>query len=84
MSLSIDYVRRCEPLKCRFFKRDRGSSSKNVCMAEMAILGEAGDTYCPADSEAIDVCLSEAAFKNCNRFQWVEREKDKETLKNSF
>jgi hypothetical protein len=53
-------------------------------MAEMAILGEAGDTYCLADSEAIDVCLSEAAFKNCTRFQWVEREKDKETLKHSF
>ncbi len=53
-------------------------------MAEVAILGEAGDTYNPADSEAMDVCLSEADFKNCNRFQWVEREKDKESLKNSF
>jgi hypothetical protein len=53
-------------------------------MAEIAILGEAGDTYNPADSEAIDVCLSEAEFKKCDKFQWVEREKDKETLKGSF
>ena len=53
-------------------------------MAEMAIMGEAGDTYSPADSEAIDVCLSEAEFKKCNKFQWVERERDKEILKSSF
>jgi hypothetical protein len=84
MSLPIDYVRRGEALKCRFFKREKGSSNKNVCMAEFAILGEAGDTYNPADSEAIDVCLSEVEFKKCNKFQWVEREKDKETLKSSF
>jgi hypothetical protein len=84
MSLAIDYVRRCEPLKCRFFKREKNSPVKNICMAEMAILGEAGDTYNPTDSEAIDVCLSDSAFKTCNRFQWVEREKDKETLKSSF
>ena len=62
-------------MKCRFFKRDRGSSSKNVCMAEMAILGEAGDTYCPADSEAIDICLSEVEFKNCNRFNGLNAKK---------
>jgi hypothetical protein len=71
-------------MKCRFYKREKNAACKNVCMAEMAVLGEAGDTYCVADSEVIDVCLSEAAFKDCSRFQWVEREKDKETLKHSF
>jgi hypothetical protein len=53
-------------------------------MAEMAILGDAGDTYSPSDDEVYDLCLSEDGFKNCSRFQWVEREKDKETLKHNF
>jgi len=70
-------------LKCRFFKREKGEVNKNLCMAEMAILGDAGDTYVPSDDEVFDICLSES-FKNCSRFQWVEREKDKETLKHNF
>jgi len=71
-------------LKCRFYKREKGEVSKNLCMAEIAILGDAGDTYAPSDDEVYDLCLSEEGFKNCSRFQWVEREKDKETLKHNF
>lgn len=71
-------------MRCKFYKREKDDSCRNVCMADMAILGEAGDTHCLCDSEVIDVCLSEVDFRKCDRFQWVEREKDKETLKNSF
>jgi len=53
-------------------------------MAEMAVLGVAGETYVPSTDEVFDYCLSDGGFKNCFRFQWVEREKDKETLKHTF
>jgi hypothetical protein len=53
-------------------------------MAEMAILGVAGEARTLSDVEVIDVCLSDESFKDCNRFQWVEREKDKEILKSTF
>ena len=53
-------------------------------MAEVAIMGDAGDPYLPSDNEVIDVCLSEDDFKKCSRFQWVEREKDKETLRRTY
>jgi len=52
-------------------------------MAEVAIMGDAGDAYLPSDNEVIDVCLTEC-FKNCTRFQWVEREKDKEILRHTY
>jgi len=71
-------------LRCRFYKREKGEVNKNLCMAEMAILGEAGDTYTPSSDEVFDFCVSEGNFKNCSRFQWVEREKDKELLKHNF
>lgn len=53
-------------------------------MADVAILGVAGEPRTLTDVEVIDVCLSEDGFKNCSRFQWVEREKDKELLRHSF
>lgn len=53
-------------------------------MAEMAILGVAGEARTLSDVEVIDICLSDEGFKNCSRFQWVEREKDKETLRSTF
>jgi hypothetical protein len=53
-------------------------------MAEMAILGVAGEARMLSDVEVIDVCLSDDEFRNCSRFQWVEREKDKELLKHTF
>jgi hypothetical protein len=71
-------------LKCRFYKREKGEVKKNLCMAEVAIMGDAGDPYLPSDNEVIDVCLSEDGFKNCTRFQWVEREKDKEMLRRTY
>jgi len=71
-------------LKCKYYKTEKGETRKNLCMAEMAVLGVAGETHVISDAEVIDVCLSEAAFRNCSRFQWVEREKDKETLKNTY
>lgn len=71
-------------MKCRFYKKEKGEVRKNLCMAEMAVLGVAGETQILSDTEVIDVCLAEDAFRNCSRFQWVEREKDKETLKNTF
>jgi len=52
-------------------------------MAELAILGEAGDPCTLSADEALDCCVSEE-FRNCSRFQWVEREKDKEILKSTF
>jgi len=71
-------------LKCRFYKKEKGEVRRNLCMAEMAVLGVAGETQILSDTEVIDVCLAEDAFRNCSRFQWVEREKDKEMLKNTF
>jgi hypothetical protein len=52
-------------------------------MAELAILGEAGDPCTLSSDEVVDCCLTED-FRNCNRFQWVEREKDKVILRNEF
>jgi len=70
-------------LKCLYFKREKGEIRKNLCMSELAILGVAGDPYYPSDDEVFEFCLSESNnFKNCPRLKWVEREKDKETLKN--
>ncbi len=71
-------------MKCRFYKRENGEVKTNLCMAEMAVLGVAGDTRTLSDTEVIDICLADDAFRNCPRFQWVEREKDKEMLKNTF
>jgi len=71
-------------LKCRFYKQEKGEIRKNLCMAEMAILGVAGEARTLSDVEVIDICLSDEGFKNCSRFQWVEREKDKETLRSTF
>ncbi len=71
-------------MKCRFYKREKGQVKKNLCMADVAILGVAGEPRTLTDVEVIDVCLSEDGFKNCSRFQWVEREKDKELLRHSF
>lgn len=71
-------------MKCRYFKKEKGEVKKNLCMAEMAVLGVAGETYVPSTDEVFDYCLSDGGFKNCFRFQWVEREKDKETLKHTF
>lgn len=72
-------------MKCRFFKREKKDDNcKNLCMAEIAIMGDAGDKYCPSDTEVIEVCLAEDNFKNCTRFQWVEREKDKEMLRRTY
>jgi hypothetical protein len=53
-------------------------------MAEVATLGVAGDPYAPSNDEVIDFCLSDGGFKECQRFKWVEREKDKEKLKHMF
>jgi hypothetical protein len=71
-------------LKCLYFKRENGEVKKNLCMAEVAILGVAGDAYDLSVDEVVDRCLSQEAFKNCSRFKWVIREKDKEALKCSF
>lgn len=71
-------------MKCRFYKQEKGEIRKNLCMAEMAILGVAGEARTLSDVEVIDICLSDEGFKNCSRFQWVEREKDKETLRSTF
>lgn len=71
-------------MKCKYYEREKGEARTNLCMAEMAVLGVAGETQKISDVEVIDVCLSEDNFKNCERFRWVEREKDKETLKNAF
>ncbi len=71
-------------MKCRFFKREKNDTCKNMCMAEIAIMGDAGDEYHPSDTEVIDVCLAEGNFKSCTRFQWVEREKDKEMLRRTY
>lgn len=71
-------------MKCRFYKKEKGQVRKNLCMAEMAILGVAGEARMLSDVEVIDVCLSDDEFRNCSRFQWVEREKDKELLKHTF
>lgn len=71
-------------MKCRFYKREKGKVKKNLCMADMAILGVAGEPHNLSDAEVIDLCLSEESFKNCSRFKWVEREKDKETLRHTF
>ncbi|MEM2917266.1 MAG: hypothetical protein QXN63_02790 [Candidatus Bathyarchaeia archaeon] len=71
-------------MKCPYFKREKGEVKKNLCMAEMATLGVAGDTYMPSEDEVIDFCLSDDGFKECHRFKWVEREKDKERLKHVF
>lgn len=71
-------------MKCRFYKREKGKVKKNLCMADMAILGVAGETHTLSDAEVIDLCLSEEGFKNCSRFKWVEREKDKEMLRRTF
>lgn len=71
-------------MKCRFFRRERGEVKRNFCMADLAIMGVAGETHNLSDAEVIDVCLSEDGVKNCSRFQWVEREKDKEILKSTF
>jgi hypothetical protein len=70
-------------LRCPYFKREKGEVTKNLCMAEIATLGVAGDAYAPSENEIFDLCLSEN-FKDCSRFQWVEREKDKERLKSTF
>jgi len=70
-------------MKCRFYKRENGKVKQNLCMAELAILGEAGAPCVLSADEALDCCVSED-FKNCSRFQWVEREKDKEILKSTF
>jgi hypothetical protein len=71
-------------LKCLYYKREKGEVKKNLCMADMAILGVAGEAHVLSDSEVIDTCLSEDGFKNCSRFKWVQREKDKERLKRTF
>lgn len=71
-------------MKCRFYKKEKGQVRKNLCMAEVAILGVAGEARMLSDTEVIDVCLSDDEFRNCSRFQWVEREKDKELLKHTF
>ena len=70
-------------MKCRFYKRENGKVKENLCMAEVAIMGEAGDPRTLSADEVLDCCVSEE-FRNCSRFQWVEREKDKEMLKNTF
>ena len=70
-------------MKCHFYKREKGEVRQNLCMAELAILGEAGDPCTLSADEALDCCVSEE-FRNCSRFQWVEREKDKEILKSTF
>lgn len=71
-------------MKCLYCKREKGEAKKNLCMAEMAILGVAGEIHTLSDAEVIDTCLSEDGFKNCSRFKWVERERDKERLKHTF
>jgi hypothetical protein len=78
------FKERFDHLKCRFYKREKGEVRKNLCMAELAILGVAGEARTLSDVEVIDTCLSDESFKDCNRFQWVEREKDKEILKSTF
>ncbi len=70
-------------MKCRFYKRENGTVKRNLCMAELAILGEAGDPRSVSADEALDCCVSEE-FRNCSRFQWVEREKDKTILRTQF
>lgn len=71
-------------MKCLYFKREKGEVKRNLCMSEIAILGVAGESHALSDDEVIDTCLSDTGFKNCPRLKWVEREKDKETLKNTF
>lgn len=71
-------------MKCLYYKRQKGETAKNVCMSEIAILGVAGESQVLSNDEVIDTCLSETGFKSCPRLKWVEREKDKETLKNTF
>jgi hypothetical protein len=71
-------------LRCPYFKREKGEVKKTLCMAEVATLGVAGDPYAPSNDEVIDFCLSDGGFKECQRFKWVEREKDKEKLKHMF
>lgn len=71
-------------MKCLYYKREKGEVKRNLCMSEVAILGVAGESQILSDDEVIDTCLSETGFKNCSRLKWVEREKDKETLKNTF
>ena len=71
-------------MRCRFFKREKGEVSKNLCMADVAIMGTAGDPYAPSDDEVFDYCVSEENFRNCNRFQWVQREKDKAVLRSQY
>lgn len=71
-------------LKCLYYKRQKGETMRNLCMSEMAILGVAGESQILTSDEVIDTCLSETGLKNCPRLKWVEREKDKETLKNTF
>lgn len=70
-------------MKCHFYKRENGEIKQNLCMAELAILGEAGDPRIVTADEALDCCVSDQ-FKNCSRFKWVEREKDKEILRSTF
>lgn len=71
-------------MKCKFYKREKGEVKQNLCMAEIAILGDAGDACKLSADEVVDYCLSDDNFKNCTRFQWVEREKDKEILRHTF
>jgi len=69
-------------LRCRFYKREK-EVKQNLCMAEVAILGEAGEPCKLSDDEVFDYCVSED-FKNCHRFQWVQREKDKVVLRSEY
>jgi len=69
-------------LNCRFYKREK-EAKQNLCMAEIAILGEAGDPCNLSDDEVFDYCVPEDC-KNCHRFQWVERKKDKAVLRNHY
>ena len=71
-------------MKCLYYKRQKGETMRNFCMSEIAILGVAGESHTLSSDEVIDTCLSETGFKSCPRLKWVIREKDKETLKNTF
>ncbi len=71
-------------MRCKFFKREKGKVSRNLCMADVAIMGTAGDPYGPSDDEVFDYCVSEKDFRNCHRFQWVQREKDKAVLRSQY
>jgi hypothetical protein len=70
-------------LRCRFYTREKGEAKRNLCMAEVAIMGEAGEPCLLSCDEVLDRCVSED-FRNCSRFQWVEREKDKTALRTQF